>query len=82
MSVSKGGEYVENDGGRTWMADKYFIGGNSFGGGAVEIAKTEDDEIYSTERTGLFSYEIPVPTEATYEIFIHVAGRKTTMLFL
>ena len=69
---SAGGVYLENAGVRTWAADRYFTGGFLYGDSLKAIANTLDDTIYQTERSGLFSYEIPVPL-GSYEIIVHLA---------
>jgi Malectin domain len=69
---SSGGAYLENSGLRTWAADKFYTLGNTFSDTSKAIANTLDDTIYQSERTGEFSYEIPVPT-GNYEITVHLA---------
>jgi predicted heme/steroid binding protein len=59
-------------GSQQWSADKNFSGGSMYSG-SVEIAGTENDNIYLTERYGKnFSYSIPVAA-GTYTVNLHFA---------
>jgi Malectin domain len=63
---------LEQSGLRNWIADAYFTGGNTYSITSIDVSKTADMAIYQSERTGEFSYSIPVPI-GTYEINIHLA---------
>lgn len=63
---------MEQSGDRDWSADEYFTGGGTYGDGSTNIKGTVDDELYFTERNGIFSYEIPVET-GDYEVILHFA---------
>ena len=55
------------------MADQYFVGGYEYASDpSTVISNTDNPTIYRTERSGVFKYEIPVPT-GTYDIKIHFA---------
>jgi N-acetylneuraminic acid mutarotase len=59
-------------GSQQWSADKNFSGGSTYSG-STEIAGTENDNIYLTERYGKnFSYSIPVAA-GTYTVNLHFA---------
>ena len=69
--INCGGDaYVESSGVRTWVADRYFIGGSTYSDGSNTVAQTEDDWLYQSERNGEFRYEIPVPV-GSYEVVLH-----------
>jgi hypothetical protein len=63
---------LEQSGLRYWSADNFYTGGTTYSLSSIDIANTVDDPIYQSERLGLFSYSIPVPT-GNYEIIIHLA---------
>ena len=69
---SSGGAYLENSGTRTWAADNFFTGGNVYSDSSKAIVNTLDDPLYQSERSGVASYEIPVPV-GSYEIIVHLA---------
>jgi len=72
-----GPEKMENAGVRIWEADQYFDGGRTFSaGGMMEIENTLDDVIYQTERTGEFSYAVPVPPGMKHLWFTALACDK------
>jgi hypothetical protein len=64
-----GKEYVEYTGERTWLADRYYTGGQVFIDGSEPIADTLDDAVYMSERWGTFQYEIPLPV-GNYEVLL------------
>jgi Malectin domain len=70
---SGGPEYIDAQQ-RVWMADAYFAGGTAvttvttFG-----IAGTDDDTLYHSERNGIFSYVIPVPSGNPYNVTLYFA---------
>jgi hypothetical protein len=64
--------YPEISGERVWKADAYFQGGGTYYDGGSDIAGTLDDVLYFSERTGDFTYNIPVDI-ATYEVHLHFA---------
>jgi len=70
--INSGGEGYTDFLRREWMADTYFVGGTLWSDRRFDIKRTQDDEIFHTERTGIFSYEIPVPA-GNYEVVIHMA---------
>ena len=76
VCVSVGPEYVETTIAgktRTWLSDRYFIGGFDGPGDPNQvIANTNHPQIYRTERYGAFQYEIPLPV-GNYEIILHFA---------
>ena len=74
LLINSGGiaAYLERTGGgRTWMPDKYFIGGGVLFKRHYDIQWTPDDEVFHIERHGEFRYEIPVPT-GQYEVLLHL----------
>jgi len=56
----------------TYSADQYATGGSPFST-SMDIAGTNEDELYQTELFGEFSYEIPVPQSGEYDIRFHFA---------
>jgi Malectin domain len=55
-----GADYVDSFG-RTWMSDRYFTAGFPYANPAAAIADTVDDTLYSCERYGHSTYNIPLP---------------------
>ena len=70
--VSGSGIYInaggpsQTTGGSTWEADQHFSGGETYLK-SRNIANTEDDVLYHTERYGNFQYSIPV-TNGSYTV--------------
>ena len=61
--------------GDTWDADQYFSAETDTFENVVEIAGTNDDQVYQTERystNGVLVYEIPV-AEESYDVNLHFA---------
>ncbi len=71
ISINSGGPKVST-GGRTYGADQYATGGNTFSNG-VAIDGTTDDVLYQTELYGDFTYNIPVQDQGLYDIRLHFA---------
>jgi hypothetical protein len=81
-AINAGGpEFTAGDG-TVYEADSangYFTGGSTFttGGSGTpsdpDIANTDDDTLYQSERYGDFSYEIPVSESGTYEVTLQFA---------
>lgn len=62
-------KYVDRDG-KVWGADRYFSGGEAIELSVPYIQGTEDKIMYSTARSGEFSYDIPLQP-GTYELRLH-----------
>ena len=58
--------------GRSWDADKDFVGGSAFSNPAHPVFGTRDPRMYQNGRTGSFRYDIPLPA-ASYELRLHFA---------
>jgi hypothetical protein len=58
--------------GNVWTGDRYFTGGFATELPDQHIARTRNHELYLTERTGVFSYKIPLAS-GTYELRLHFA---------
>ncbi|WP_049899799.1 malectin domain-containing carbohydrate-binding protein [Halococcus agarilyticus] len=78
FAVNAGGsEYTAADG-TVYQADTNFDGGSTFTSGSAgtpsepEIANTENDQLYWTERYGDFSYDVPVDN-GEYEVTLQFA---------
>jgi len=71
LRLNTGGPGVGTPG-KNWMADNYFTGGYTYSVGAHDIAGTEDDAIYQTERYGVMNYNIPV-ANGKYTVRLHFA---------
>ncbi|MEO9891022.1 malectin domain-containing carbohydrate-binding protein [Aurantibacter sp.] len=72
--INSGGPELDFDG-VIWDADQHFVGGNEFTN-AIEIANTENDALYQTERfrsgNQPLIYEIPV-TNGNHNVNLHFA---------
>jgi hypothetical protein len=58
--------------GNVWTGDRYFSGGFATELPDQHIARTRNHELYLTERTGVFSYKIPL-APGIYELRLHFA---------
>lgn len=58
--------------GNVWTGDRYFTGGFATELPDQHIDRTRNHELYLTERTGVFSYKIPL-APGTYELRLHFA---------
>ncbi|WP_420237625.1 malectin domain-containing carbohydrate-binding protein [Telmatobacter bradus] len=57
--------------GSTWLADRYFSGGETRGGAAGNfVARTSDQLLFQNSRGGDFSYAIPLPP-GVYELHLY-----------
>ena len=72
VHINSGGPQL-NAYGVPFENDQYFIGGNTYSNSnIVDIAGTDDDELYRTERSNIFTYNVPVPA-GTYLVRLHFA---------
>ncbi len=67
----------KDDEGNVWSGDRYFSGGSITVLPSQHIARTRDPELYLTARSGVFSYNIPLPP-GTYELHLHFAETTYT----
>jgi hypothetical protein len=59
--------------GKVWSLDQYFVGGGRRNDpNTLQIANTDDDPLYRTDRHGLNGYAIPVPN-GTYQVTLYFA---------
>lgn len=72
MCINVGGEGYVTTGDVEYLADQHYSGGRS-DSYVVEIADTEDDTLYQSERWGNFSYNIPVPDNGPYNVALMFA---------
>ena len=78
FAVNAGGDAYTAADGTEFQADTNFDGGSTFTTGdagtpsSPDIANTDDDELYYTERYGDFSYDVPVE-DGSYEVTLHFA---------
>ena len=74
VRINAGGANYTDVSGNLWLADQYFTNGSTFSVPSnVEIFKTEDDELYRTERYATdLSYDIPL-TAGNYIVNLHFA---------
>lgn len=63
MCINAGGNAYTTAGGVDYLADQHYSGGRS-SSYDIDIADTEDDKLYQSERWGSFSYSIPVPSNS------------------
>lgn len=68
-----GGAYLDRFG-RTWQTDRYFHGGVSEPGPSEFFRRPPDAGVFSTMRSGEFSYDIPLKP-GTYELRLYFAER-------
>jgi Malectin domain len=65
IRINCGGPAHTDAEGNIWMADKYYVEENGVEGGAfaleAAILGTTEEELFQSERWGMFKYEIPVP---------------------
>lgn len=72
IRINAGGDEFVDFQGNSWEADQFFSGGSTYHAGSKPISDTLNDEIYRSERYGIFEYEIPVDA-GEYEILLHFA---------
>jgi hypothetical protein len=81
-AVNAGGPEFTAADGTVYEADsanQYYTGGTTFSTGGSgtpsdpDIADTQDDTLYQTERYGDYSYDIPVSESGTYEVTLQFA---------
>ncbi|MFL1484676.1 malectin domain-containing carbohydrate-binding protein [Marinobacter sp. LN3S78] len=72
MCINVGGQAYTSTGGVDYLADQHYSGGRS-ASYEVEIADTDDDTLYHSERWGNFSYSIPVPDNGPYNVALMFA---------
>jgi hypothetical protein len=58
--------------GNVWRADRGFLDGNTVDRGAIEIANTQDDRVYQTERYGMSGYAVNL-ANGSYTVRLHFA---------
>jgi Malectin domain len=66
-----GGAYIDSQR-RLWEADNFFTGSAGAVTTALEVAGTDDDELYNNYRYGGMTYNIPV-ISGLYEVVLHFA---------
>ncbi|MGI0493000.1 malectin domain-containing carbohydrate-binding protein [Alkalinema pantanalense CENA528] len=72
IRINAGGNSYIDELGQFWQADQFFDGGNIYFS-PVEIFKTEDDQLYQTERwANQLKYMVPV-AYGTYQVKLHFA---------
>lgn len=72
MCINSGGSGFTSSDGQIFVADQAYLGGNS-STHAHDIALTEDDQLYQSERWGDFTYSVPVPDPGAYIVTLHYA---------
>jgi len=81
VGINANGDAYATEGDFLYMADQYFDGGRTFSRNA-EIAGTDDDALYQSERFGQFSYSVPLEpgeylvTLQFAEIYFNEAGKR------
>ncbi len=58
--------------GRTWLPDRYFLGGTTFRRPIAQIQRTQDPDLFQSGREGQFSYAIPLHPNI-YELHLYFA---------
>lgn len=76
IRINAGGENFVDTQGNLWITDAHFVGGNSATKSQVDIANTEIDQLYYTERYGMDSYSIPV-SNGTHTVRLHFCEQYT-----
>lgn len=73
LFINAGGPAYTATDGKEYLADQYFVGGNTYQQ-AKSIANTTDDALYQTERYAPnLVYNIPVPKATVYRITLHLS---------
>ncbi|MEX0980998.1 MAG: malectin domain-containing carbohydrate-binding protein [Bacteroidales bacterium] len=72
IAINCGGNEFTAADGTVFIADDYSTGGGTYTGDDREVANTEDDFLYFSERNGDFTYNIPV-ANGTYDVTIMIA---------
>ncbi|MEM9933018.1 MAG: malectin domain-containing carbohydrate-binding protein, partial [Bacteroidota bacterium] len=73
IRINAGGQAYTNGAGLEFQADKYYLGNTSEYSVSTDIAGTQDDDLYQSERWGYeFSYQIPV-INGEYNVVLHFA---------
>ena len=70
-AINAGGNAFTSTNGTEFEADNYFTGGSTYSISS-NIANTEDDNLYKSERYGNFSYSLPV-SNGTYTVTLKFA---------
>jgi Malectin domain len=66
LRVNIGGPQLVDTQGRTWIADRYYTGGNVYTDGRFDVRGTSDSALFQSERNGMFQYEVPLPVVGSY----------------
>ena len=69
--LNAGGPQISYNG-ENYSSDQFVSGGQLYSA-AIAIDNTSNDELYQTERYGVFTYEIPVDAPGKYDFVLHFA---------
>lgn len=72
VAINAGGGEIVDSFQQTWIADRFYLGGNpGVGSGSLDSPETQES-VYQTERWGLRGYSIPLP-DGDYQLELHHA---------
>ncbi|WP_170245270.1 malectin domain-containing carbohydrate-binding protein [Gelidibacter salicanalis] len=71
IRINAGGPQITYNGG-TFNSDQFVTGGKLYNA-TIAIDGTSNDELYQTERYGVFTYDIPVDAPGEYDFKLHFA---------
>ncbi len=64
---------VVDSSGKTWSADRSYVGGSAWGPAGSAVANTTSDRLYQSHRWGMSGYDVKVPSAGTYRVQLHFA---------
>lgn len=71
--INSGGPAYVDDAGQSWSADTYYLNGNVYHYGAIDVSGTSDPTIYQTERyAATLRYAVPLPN-GSYKVTLYFA---------
>lgn len=78
VAINVGGEAYSASNGITYIADRYYVGGDITDWSWVgDVAGTNDESIYLSERWGDFQYSIPMPS-GSYDVLLQFSELNWT----
>lgn len=70
--IEAGGSASVSETGKTWLSDRFYVGGKVVDRGNIAIANSAVDRLYQTERYGMTAYNIPLAA-GNYRVVLHFA---------
>ncbi|MCW2779511.1 MAG: hypothetical protein JWN17_3236 [Frankiales bacterium] len=72
VRINAGGPALTDSSGRTWLSDRYYVGGTA-AAFTAPTRNTPDTKPYLDERYGMTGYKIPVPAPGIYQLTLRMA---------